>query len=496
MEQDSDMALTHKELADSSNQWRIQGYLRPLTSHGTRRYDTIKFVTKSSMEIPPGLFSKPQPEPAYCLENGWTAHTHPEGNLYFSRSGDLNVVTSAFLYDPWTLQTATAWIQRIHTMLLESQVVLTADMELFIELEDNDCGYYLVDHSNRTQFWLEPCNTETLELPEVASMLQLSAGAFFWHSAPPCRRKIANHSADQMTSSVSTFGYSAKECGSFLNVLQVCRSNNSCALQAERLIDLASDTLDSKETTCVIARLWGTVYHQRIWNHYGEEQARLSRDQRILYHAGDSEASRSSRCFFVLANALTLGNFRTHAARLDDVFADDLVNSVQWPIFVLRNLEDWKREGAVTALPLPVPEAAILPVTGDVRLSTRLVSDDLRQFLYQIQEHGTILRRSGPCAHQTNQRDYLCAIELGSFRFALVALVFALPKALCVWGASTLLVNYMLLIARLFGAKIALLLSGGLLFYCIIVYIVITGGAYSGVVRLVQGSPQYETEIV
>lgn len=47
-------------------------------------------------------------------------------------------------------------------------------VELWIQLEDEDCNYYLADHVARTLFWLDNYKTSALGLHPVVSPSHLS----------------------------------------------------------------------------------------------------------------------------------------------------------------------------------------------------------------------------------------------------------------------------------------------------------------------------------
>ncbi|KAJ7081734.1 hypothetical protein C8R44DRAFT_894962 [Mycena epipterygia] len=79
------MDTRQKEIPAGSKE-EVTGSLRPTTSYYTGRYDNSKLVEPFSVEISPGLFTTSQdPEPEY-LPPLWSAHVHPEGQLYFCRT--------------------------------------------------------------------------------------------------------------------------------------------------------------------------------------------------------------------------------------------------------------------------------------------------------------------------------------------------------------------------------------------------------------------------
>jgi hypothetical protein len=87
----------------------------------------------------------------------------------------LRVVTEAYMHRPETSDIACLWIGYIEEMLSATNATVSGEVELFIKIESNDCAYYLVDHANRTQFWLESSSTTKLGLGLVVSKSHLSA---------------------------------------------------------------------------------------------------------------------------------------------------------------------------------------------------------------------------------------------------------------------------------------------------------------------------------
>jgi hypothetical protein len=94
--------------------------------------------------------------------------------LYFFRQGPLRVVTEAYLYRPGTMENLCHWIEHIEGLLSDAELIFSENIELFLELEGEDCAYYFVDHATCTQFWLENLETDQLDLPPVLSTSHLS----------------------------------------------------------------------------------------------------------------------------------------------------------------------------------------------------------------------------------------------------------------------------------------------------------------------------------
>jgi hypothetical protein len=83
-------------------------------------------------------------------------------------------VTEAYLYNPDIMAKINSYIKIIEELLVEKEIVLSDDVELFIQVGDDDFTYYFVDHTTRTQFWLDEFDTDDLGLSSVVSATHLS----------------------------------------------------------------------------------------------------------------------------------------------------------------------------------------------------------------------------------------------------------------------------------------------------------------------------------
>ncbi|KAJ7792409.1 hypothetical protein B0H14DRAFT_2931374 [Mycena olivaceomarginata] len=379
-----------------------EGILRPTTSNDTGRYERTGFAEPVNMQISSGLFIHSRmPEPIY-LPLHWSAYVHPEGQLYFCREGpSLRVVTEAYLYRPETLDKATRWIKRIEDLIAEKEFPASHHLELFIKLEDEDCAYYLIDHVTHAASWLETIDTDDLGLPPVVSLSQLNilCEELYWIHLEhfPMHGGISSDTlnslicvfthaiCDQMTSRVSTFPYTKQECEGFI-------------------------ILSDGNIVCAVARLWGlicesrTVYspdhcltgigRNRYLTQYGQEHSRLSRDQAVLW-----DPETKNPWVSTVASRISFTTSDRYLAQLDDVFVDHLVYLEQWKSMVTGCLRDWRRAslGAFLALMLHI---FLLALTPSLSLAM----------------------------------DYLEAIQSPTFKFQFVALMFALPHTLNLWG--------------------------------------------------------------
>lgn len=96
----------------------------------------------------------------------WSAYIHPEGTTYFHRSDGLRVVTNSNIYDVRTRDNICAWAEEVECQARLKGINIGDHIELFLQLSDKDCNYYLVDTDSRRVFWLE--EHETWELGAVS----------------------------------------------------------------------------------------------------------------------------------------------------------------------------------------------------------------------------------------------------------------------------------------------------------------------------------------
>lgn len=74
------------------------------------------------------------------------------------------------------------WIRAIQGAMRDKNIAPSENVELFLQLDEDDedsCGYYFVDHTSRTEFWLEPLSSESVDIPASASPAQMSKFCFY-----------------------------------------------------------------------------------------------------------------------------------------------------------------------------------------------------------------------------------------------------------------------------------------------------------------------------
>jgi hypothetical protein len=280
-----------------------------------------------------------EPEPSY-LPPLWTSHTDPEGSRYFVQDSEPRLITPTNVYVPENAERLQHWLKHVQALLITRRITINSSIELYLRLDDEgDCCYYLVDHNSHKEFWLQDLDTELLCIGPVVSRshLDFAIEGLYWthveqypmHVRIPqgvladLKCVLAHAQADHITSEVSTFPFSRKECAQFM-----------------KLLAGAEDHLDDGRIVCLIARLRQSIMTNRFWTHHGQDTARCSRDQSILE---DADQDKEFTWLRRLSSPLTFGTSERYCKQLEDAFTDRLVYKDVWRKVVASNLNDWKR---------------------------------------------------------------------------------------------------------------------------------------------------------
>jgi hypothetical protein len=151
----------------------------------------------------------------------------------------LNVVTGEDLSSVVASTHIYYWSEEVVKLFGEIDVPLSDSYELYLEFDEDDlsCGYYIVDHSKRCIFWLEPVTTEDVGMNPAFSLehLRYELEEAYWshvefypsHTGIPTNgvvdsllNTLAHAQGDALTSNVSTFPYSAKESARFTKLIR------------------------------------------------------------------------------------------------------------------------------------------------------------------------------------------------------------------------------------------------------------------------------------
>ena len=128
------------------------------------------------------------------LPPGWRSYVHPEGALYFHRNSQLNVVTGEDLSSVAASNHIYYWSEEVIKTFGEIGVPLSDSYELYLEFDEDtlSCGYYIVDHSKRCIFWLEPLSTDDVGMNPAFSLEHL-------RTSPSPDHRLLDRSSDDVS---------------------------------------------------------------------------------------------------------------------------------------------------------------------------------------------------------------------------------------------------------------------------------------------------------
>ncbi|KAI0631097.1 hypothetical protein C8Q77DRAFT_1062486 [Trametes polyzona] len=408
----------------------IDARLHPTTSVLGGRYGNRKMSKPSNMVIKPGQFSYAGESEIRYLPLGWSSHVQPEGQLYFSRDSSPRIVTDAYIYCAVIQQKVLSFAAVVAKVLDAKHISLPDSAEVYLwpsDIED-ECHYYVVDHTSQTMFWFEEVDLDQLCIPDVVSESHLRAalGDLYWQhveqfpSHCPVGLSLAvddliaifiHGQGDHMTSANSTFPYVAKECKNFI-----------------RILEGAQQRLSQPSSICVVARLWSIISRHRLQTHYAQERARLSRDQLIL---ALPETPRGR--VFAATSRLLFGLPEAYAGKLDRLYNDEIVYVQPWREFMGQCREEWQRYLS-WSLGLAIINALALALSP---LSTAIASISLGCCALGVIAGLVLLLRYDDahswCADQA--AIFLASAKEASPGFRRAGLAFSAPRAVFVWAA-------------------------------------------------------------
>jgi len=370
----------------------------------------------------------------------WSACIQPEGKEYFYRNSGLPVVTEARMYDPKTADKVCAWATEVERQAESQGFVLgSKNMELFLEIDENNCSYYLVDRATATLFWLTEYTTTELGLQSVVSdsHLKLLLEAQYWsHIENFCMHfgglpqkaiddlilVFLHAHGDNLTSNLSTFPYTATQCENFL-----------------KLLNMSRDYIHEGHVVAYVGRIWSVIFYNRYETHYGQEQSRLSRDCAILSDDSTEEVQWTRRL-------LSLLSFRTsirYLETLDALFVDKFVYAHAWTTFMKTCLTTWRQDCCASAMLLLLHIVCFFHPVSTVLayISSLLASTSLLTGMLLIHRHEKL-----EVVEAQEAQAYLSGIRSDHFKFQGVAAAYSLPRVLSLLGLITFFSQWLVLI--------------------------------------------------
>ncbi|KAF8531142.1 hypothetical protein JB92DRAFT_2853692 [Gautieria morchelliformis] len=419
--------------------------LKKTTPSTSLRYRRTRIVSTHQLSFNPQETLNPKTLEVFCE---WTSYVHPEGQIYYYHARK-RVVTEANLKSPSVLDRINFWLKEFDLLLEKSCLELPTAYELALELdiEEEGCSYYLVDHDSQTTFYLDGTDTTCLDLPDVCSMdhLKLLLEEQYWihleyfpmhKSLPPFAQSsiigILTHAwGDQSTSSLSTAPYSAEKCKEFINMIE----------------KLTGGPEQEGYRTCIVSRLMNEFTHSRFINLYGQaDGARLARNQSTTSEP-DPTISRLNRVFF----AILLFQPHTELKELKSLWVDRIVYTEHWRTFIATRMQEWRSVSLLSAILLLVDTTLIIhyhqqPANGGwlTRLSgagtgclTGTISLMLSMSTVIVSVTAIIVHQPLCTSHASDADGYLQNASHDTLGLQPLAIVLSLPRTLFMWSMAT-----------------------------------------------------------
>ncbi|OCH87071.1 hypothetical protein OBBRIDRAFT_827936 [Obba rivulosa] len=403
--------------------------LLPMTAVQNIRYDRKSLARSNWLTFPKGLHTSGYKPKSGHIPMDWKMYIHPEGAVYYvNTSSKMPVITDTPVDNPAALKKLEQGIRVVWASMVESQMAVISNAELYIyaEPDADKCKYYMVDHDSQTEFWLEDAEMSSLHMSPVSSNTHLkyilqehywAHVEYFPHRPVPIYVRIElidilRHAAtDHMTSDSSTFPYDAEQCTKFA-----------------ALVD-SKNTESTTYMTCLIARIFVMITRHKYDHFYGEECARLSRDQSV-YEWPEVKPTFAMR----LCSALLFNLPKAMRRELELLYVDKIAYTTHWRAFMCTTKKGWQ-ENIMMCTGLLVTNATLMGFAKYAAFTSSGLASMLLS-LGGLLSGCTLLHVYG-YADRVNagiMTVYLRDVGNNKSGFEPVAAVFTLPKALALWS--------------------------------------------------------------
>ncbi|KAI9063092.1 hypothetical protein FKP32DRAFT_1758632 [Trametes sanguinea] len=418
------------DLEKSKDHWQGTWQIIPMAPYENDRYERRALVSHTYIPIPKGANTTPPVSHSRPIPEGWTWHVNPEGSPFYV-NGNERIVTDIPAERLFGLK---SWIDLFQARIKTLQSPMPDDYELYLnpDTEGQSCKYYLVNHDNQSIFWLDDVCTGlgTLDLFMACSSghLRFLLQQQYWkhrehfpyRAISPALRKelhqILNFArGDVITSNdSSTFPYSASDCTKFMNILEADQDDN----------------IYIQWTT---ARLWATVALHRYNIFYGEDHARVTREQQRIDKPAPQRSALIDSCNVLMFN---MPSRRVEELKL--LFNDDLAYAVHCQEYGIARLKEWQNN-AMTCIGLTVvgvistlrPTNPVSASFGSLAVTLALSGVGSSSLLLQRYADADKYSVLGVGLH-------LSIVEHPTLGFQPLAVIHCMPGALATWSVILL----------------------------------------------------------
>ncbi|KAI6043910.1 hypothetical protein EDC04DRAFT_3106740 [Pisolithus marmoratus] len=417
-----------------------------MTSADVKRYQRNCFKERTVGDYKIDAIKYKYPHYGDHLSDGWKAHRHPEGALFYSLElptqktfTEVDVIDEEIRRDVEYFSTF-LWGELRHEVEVgEFQGLELDKVQLVVEPRSDDegvlCCYYFVDPANRSLFWLDEWNAQGVfsacQGVDTLSHKGLAIQAHYWGHwdlyPTLCRvtdelkeeaeDMIVHAICDHLTSNVSSAPLNAEELRGLLTLLNHVKPNRRQGHGA-----------------VVIGRIMKIFYLNYYLNFHGEPCARLNFDQSVhgwKYHPSVMMSICTPLLFF---------SPMTNIRNLNALFVDGIVSKEKWNAFINRMNSYLTNTNLL---------ATVLLNANVGFLSIRTVDDSNGTSLRQISSYlsiiaslssivvGLILVRHNRTDIQTfifAAAKFLSSLWHPRHGLEVLAILYSLPHAFLLWG--------------------------------------------------------------
>ncbi|KAG1818739.1 uncharacterized protein BJ212DRAFT_1347329 [Suillus subaureus] len=359
---------------------------KPLAPQLCQRYKGRVLVSDSKTTSIPAKKKDFSEKPV----DGWETVVHPEGALYFY-DATRHVFTDANLRSKKN-KLLKVINHLAHQLLLKANDLIDDSTYLVLELREDACYYYFVQHDKRLLFWLQDFEDPIRIYEHVKGVksdthIKIALEAQYWahcelypnnapiqpqiatelkhvllhaHSGwlfPVSFRVIMNWDVfvDFLTSDTSVVPYDLSTLQSMLDL------SNHLVEYVKPLTQSGDERVElPAHLMCVLARLMRLFARSKFLNFYGQVGARLNANQSV-YEVEQSRQKGTLR--LRLANAFLWGAPAAQYKFLQNTWIDNILNYPKWSKLISRLNSDWSNVTIFSTVMLAV-NVGFLAVPG------------------------------------------------------------------------------------------------------------------------------------
>ncbi|KAJ8696207.1 hypothetical protein PTI98_006093 [Pleurotus ostreatus] len=275
---------------------------------------------------------------------GWTRYEHPKGPTYFHHESK-NIFTNTLLGTSANLDTISRFITSFESFVSDNRIHLDPSSELVFALSESGksagrCGYYLVDHQNRTVFWLDEFNAAYLpdwrDVPGVMADAHIrhELEALYWRHCEffPHTREVTQGLVDELRDMIT------HALGDISNYPLSIIEDTTDELKTMLDIVAAAETQVKKLAPASFATLSRLMYLRGFCSLYlADQPSARSACSQTMY---DGSTGRSY--FSMLSYLLHFGGPQAYLRVLGGAYVDRMVNATHVNQVVSRLTVEWQ----------------------------------------------------------------------------------------------------------------------------------------------------------